>query len=327
MKLRVYFGGQICELFDPNTNALYYNLTQYSMECKINRPEINYYNASILVSNQYGRSMVRPDYFYVAPNDTLYNYQTYAQVNSISPQTGSTAGGTFVTLAGLYFYTDINVPAEIEIGGQPCNLVDFDMTYLPYTTFTCQSTASFASTSGEYYGNRGVNLIIDKGVNTPFVNLSTASPTANAILNVTNKFSFNDPQSESVTVWLKGFLSPQKDSLYSFDIQVNGQAVLYLSTDASSTNKVLIASSQNTSSVKIQLAANQKYFIMAVASISSGSLNFQVNAKMYQTTISNNLANSRVSSYVFNEQQQIEINSTINHETYVFYTNYLHYVK
>ena len=49
------------------------------MYCQLPRPEVNYYNASILVSNEYGRSLVSPSQFFVAPNDTLYNYQTYAR--------------------------------------------------------------------------------------------------------------------------------------------------------------------------------------------------------------------------------------------------------
>lgn len=49
------------------------------MVCKVTKPEINYFNASILVNNQYGRSLVSPNKFYVSPNDNLYNFQTYAR--------------------------------------------------------------------------------------------------------------------------------------------------------------------------------------------------------------------------------------------------------
>jgi hypothetical protein len=59
----------------------YGNLTVNSMVCKADRPEINYFNATILVNNQYGRSLVSPNKFYVSPNDNLYNFQTYARIN------------------------------------------------------------------------------------------------------------------------------------------------------------------------------------------------------------------------------------------------------
>lgn len=48
------------------------------MTCKLNKPEVNYYNASILVNTQYGRSLTSPSKFIVSPDDILYNYQTHA---------------------------------------------------------------------------------------------------------------------------------------------------------------------------------------------------------------------------------------------------------
>ena len=49
------------------------------MTCLLNKPEVNYYNASILVNTQYGRSLSDPKKFYVSPDDSLFNYQTYAR--------------------------------------------------------------------------------------------------------------------------------------------------------------------------------------------------------------------------------------------------------
>ena len=77
-KKRVYVGAQNCQLFNPTTHLLYANLTQYQLKCLIFKPEVNYFNASILVSNEYGRSLAAPNTFYVSPDDNLYNFQTYA---------------------------------------------------------------------------------------------------------------------------------------------------------------------------------------------------------------------------------------------------------
>ena len=38
-------------------------------------------------------------------------------INSVSPQSGSLNGGTFLTIAGQYFYNDANIPAVIDIAG------------------------------------------------------------------------------------------------------------------------------------------------------------------------------------------------------------------
>jgi len=36
----------------------------------------------------------------------------------VSTNTGSLAGGTYLTIQGPYLYTDSNVPADIRIGGK-----------------------------------------------------------------------------------------------------------------------------------------------------------------------------------------------------------------
>ena len=49
------------------------------MYCQLKKPEVSYFNASILVNNQYGRSLAVPTTYLVSPNDNLYHFQTYAR--------------------------------------------------------------------------------------------------------------------------------------------------------------------------------------------------------------------------------------------------------
>ena len=160
---------------------------------------------------------------------------TSIEINSVSPQIGSTAGGN-VNINGQYFYNDIIVPAKIEIGGQACELISFDMQNLPNTTFVCQNSPQ-KQVKNEYYGNRGINLIRD---NVYTADLANAVPSANAVNSIVYKAFFQDTQTIDVTIWLKGFFSPKKDSFYEFSINTNGQAQLFISTDSTSANKVLV---------------------------------------------------------------------------------------
>lgn len=48
------------------------------MKCKLGKPEVNYFLASMLVSNNFGRASVDKRTTYVAPDETLYNFATYA---------------------------------------------------------------------------------------------------------------------------------------------------------------------------------------------------------------------------------------------------------
>ena len=89
----------------------------------------------------------------------------------------------------------------------------------------------------EYCGNRGLTLLVDNGYNS-LTNLNKITPSANAVHSEINKASFKSNSSSQATVWLKGFLNPGKTSLYEFEVKTNGEAILYLSSDSTSANKV-----------------------------------------------------------------------------------------
>ena len=112
------------------------------------------------------------------------------------------------------------------------------MPNLPNTTFVCQNSPQ-KQVNNEYYGNRGINLIRD---NFYTADLANAVPSANAVNSIVYKAFFQDTQTIDVTIWLKGFFSPKKDSFYEFSINTNGQAQLFISTDSTSANKVLFHS-------------------------------------------------------------------------------------
>lgn len=82
------------------------------------------------------------------------------EIDSISPQVGSTQGGTRITITGKYLYTDKNVPATIDIAGEPCKVIDFDMSDQKATRIVCESGPS-QQAQADNYGGRGVTLITD----------------------------------------------------------------------------------------------------------------------------------------------------------------------
>lgn len=166
-------------------------------------------------------------------------YEPNLEISDVSPQRGSTEGGTYVRIKGKYFYDSSDVPASIQIGGQPCDLLNFDMKNLPDSSFVCQSPKISSTSSNEYFGNRGISFYRDD-LYTSFISLATAVPSANAIKDVLNVALYNDTETVDVTIWLRGFISPQRDSLYEFSINTNGDAVLLLSTDSNSANKVRV---------------------------------------------------------------------------------------
>ena len=128
------------------------------------------------------------------------------------------------------------------------------MSNFPNTILTCMTTTP-SIIQNEFYGNRGITLIKDQ-VLTSFINLQTATPSANAASSILNQALYQDTGNSDVTVWLRGFFYPQTSSNYEFTIVTNGNAILMLSNNTSSTNKTLISSRGSTALVgKVYLQA------------------------------------------------------------------------
>lgn len=182
-------------------------------------------------------------------------------IDSVTPLQGSTIGGN-ITITGKYFYNDANVPAKIEIGSQPCDVINFDMSNLPQTTLVCNNLPK-KQTKTEYYGNRGITMTRDN-IYTPFASMATSSPSSNAQTRIIDQASYTDTKSVDVTIWLIGFFNPKKDSTYEFTLNTNSDAQVYLSTDSTSANKSLVSSYSNAVSFNktVDLKANEKYYYL-----------------------------------------------------------------
>lgn len=87
------------------------------MYCKLENTEVGVFNNSLLVSSQYGRSLTSASIYYVTPDEKIYNYQSYAEISSLNTNTGSLLGGTVLSIDGSNFFSDVNLPAVIQIGG------------------------------------------------------------------------------------------------------------------------------------------------------------------------------------------------------------------
>ena len=105
--------------------------------CKLSKAEVGIFNATVLVDGEFGRSLASTSTFYIAPDEKIYNYLSYAgllffiylkkkddfrkkvnlEITSISTNIGGSLGGTFLTINGRYFYSSDNQPADIRIGG------------------------------------------------------------------------------------------------------------------------------------------------------------------------------------------------------------------
>ncbi|CAF0814130.1 unnamed protein product, partial [Brachionus calyciflorus] len=311
---RIYFGGQTCNLMNPLTNDVYQNLTTDTLVCKLEGHEVNLFNATVLVSEEFGRSQSPPSLFYISPNDKIYNFMTYSEINGINIQNGSTQGGLKLTLTGNHFYSDQYLPANIKIADTDCKLVNFQQNNYVDSTLECETSAKPNIDGRNYFfGGRGINLVVDD-VLTTYENLETLTLSGSANYSVVNEMSVNFNQQNPVTALFKGFFAPEKNGNYDFPVETNGYVKVFLSTSEDPNQKTKVTSyKQGVENIvtKKVLQAGKLYYFEAKASSTSGIFSLKVNGRLYETSLVDT-----VSSNVINELQNIEIKSTITNEDF-----------
>lgn len=245
---RVYFSGQLCNLIDPNTFLLYQNLTRNTLVCKLEGQEVSTFNASILVSEEYGRSLASSSIFYISADEKIYNFESHAQIDHINYQSGSKKGGLKLTITGSYFYSDEFLKADINIGDEKCEVTDFKTNNFDDSTLECQVPAYPSSYENRdyFFGGRGINVIVDNKA-TSFSDLFLNLPSVSAKNYMAQNMSVSLNNTDPVTVWFKGYFAPLRSGSYDFTIETNGFAKVYLSLTQDPSNMSMVSSYQNSS--------------------------------------------------------------------------------
>lgn len=136
--------------------------------------------------------------------------------------------------------------------------MSYDRTNITNSKLQCETPAEvLTSTTHEYPGGRGINLIVDN-VLTSINNLVSAQPSLSAQKSYLNQTSYYDESIGSAkTVWMKGFFYPAKSSNYLFTLVSNSSAILFLSEDETAANKIQIASTSTVKTASKYLNANK----------------------------------------------------------------------
>ncbi|RMZ96657.1 Fibrocystin-L [Brachionus plicatilis] len=312
---RIYFNGQLCNLINPDTNLVYQNLTTDSLVCKLEGHEVNVYNATVLVSEEYGRSLTSPTIFYITADEQIYNFESYAEIDHVNYQTGSINGGLKLTLTGNHFYSDESVKAEVKIGNEECKLI----AYMPNNFFDsvleCQVPVGPGQNRSHFYGGRGLNLVVEN-VETDFDGLLSYVPSSSAAKYVTNRMSVSLRQADPATVRFTGYFAPLRSGRYDFPIDTDGYAKVCLSLTQDPNDKTVVSSYEPSSAdySKVYLEAGKYYYIESIGSSSLGSFEMKINARFYDTSLVDT-----VTSNVKNEIQEIEIRSSEKREEFVIF--------
>ncbi|CAF0745209.1 unnamed protein product [Adineta steineri] len=297
---RIYMGGHLCNVINQNTGVIYAAVNDTGLECNFEGTEVGLFNVSMLVTNEFGRALVDPSLYRVSADETFYTFQSYAVISSVSPSTGSTAGGTTVTINGNYFSDSTQYPIEVNVGGQPCTVLGSTQ-----TTIQCQTPAAPTGSQSRYQGGRGLQLYSTSGSNSQATLSSGSPPTPTGSPTWTDDALYVSSSLSAETAWLIGFVRVLKTANFTFILDTNGAGALYVSSDDNPTNKLLIASATSNQSATILLNNNTNYYLFAVGSRPNGNLRLGVQARMHETKLT-----ASPSSLVLNEIQRITVDSS-----------------
>ncbi|CAF1349598.1 unnamed protein product, partial [Rotaria sp. Silwood1] len=296
-------GGQICNVINPITGANYSEVTDSNLLCNFDSNEVG----TMIVTNEYGRSMVRSDLYRISATGQFYNFQTYAIVSSVSPTMGSIEGGTTLVVNGQYFSHTTQYPIIVLVAGEICTILS-----VTSTTIECRTPVNPSIGRSQYQGGRGLQVFSDRIIVSQISMSSTNPPMPSINANQTwiDDALYVSQSSSNETVWIIGFVRVPTTATFSFILKTNGYGVLFLSSNDSPINRTKIADAiTGYKSNPIVLENNTNYYLLCLGSRIGGNLSISIQARMHETTLT-----AGTSSLVTNEIQRIDINTTVTNE-------------
>lgn len=243
--LRVYAASQLCELRGENDTFHGLELdndgtSKYGyMKCLMKGTYVGNTNASFILEGEYGRSMPDSSLLRVASNDQIYMFQTYAEVTSVSPSTGSVKGGTYLTISGQYF-DETKSAVRVMVGGTECDVTQ------PITDGKIECKTDAELSAPKYSGNRGLNYEHFNQTRFGFSDLTNLlnlySNASDYSTSVIDHFYFQEDGWDSYSTRTHGYFVPPHTGDYTLHIKSDDEAILFFSMDEDPANKVQVAS-------------------------------------------------------------------------------------
>ncbi|XP_065660201.1 fibrocystin-L isoform X2 [Hydra vulgaris] len=334
---KMFVGNDICEPFDPETNELigvidtspFYWWNDGWTMCATKIKSVGSWTASLIVSNAAGRSTREKSSKMVDQNDNIYNYQTFAEIESISPKNGSVEGGTIITITGRFFGNNQN-NVKVKVHGVDCAVVLVNETQIKCITGPLNDTYQ---TGDVFPGGRGHDIEIWPKANNYIMDVKNkfndsfpvpvVRNTSYAELQIYSRKQFLPWRYPAISARVTGFLRPPQDGFYHIMINADDGSILEISdspSNMSSTKMVKVCGSTywtqtsffayaEQKSRKMYMRKDREYLFKAYLADGGGEYQLEVGLLGYKT----NLSNADLDK-VFNEFQNLTIYSVYQPE-------------
>uniref|UniRef100_A0A8C5IPZ5 PKHD1 ciliary IPT domain containing fibrocystin/polyductin n=1 Tax=Junco hyemalis TaxID=40217 RepID=A0A8C5IPZ5_JUNHY len=247
------------------------------------------------------RSAVHKGAWLISAKQELFLYQTHPEIFSVFPAKGSLAGGTELTVTGDFF----EKPVQVTAAGVPCKVKHVSPREIRCTT---EAVGEGRRLGAPQPGNRGLLFEVWDDAS----DLTEAGPGYRwqFVPNASSPVRFLSGAKESFSSRLRGFFVAPQTNNYTFWIQADGQASLYLSLSQDPKQKVRIASlpagnsdwSENWAknwselwqpkSQKFELTAGSRYYLEALHHAKTPSKGMRVGVQIHNTWLDPHVVNS-----------------------------------
>ncbi|NXO42711.1 PKHD1 protein, partial [Locustella ochotensis] len=271
-----------------------------TLQCRVEGNHIGSHNVSFSVFNK-GKSAVHKGAWLISAKQELFLYQTHPEIFSVFPAGGSLAGGTDLTVTGDFF----EEPVQVTAAGVPCRVKDVSPREIRCTT---EPVGEGRRLGAPQPGNRGLLFEVWDDAS----DLTEAGPGYRwqFVPNASSPVRFLSGAKKSFSSRLRGFFVAPQTNNYTFWIQADGQASLYLSLSQDPGQKVRIASlpagnsewSENwvknwselwqPKSQKLELTAGSRYYLEALHHGQTPSKGMRVGVQIHNTWLDPRVVNS-----------------------------------
>ncbi|NXI52472.1 PKHD1 protein, partial [Chloroceryle aenea] len=271
-----------------------------TLQCRVEGNHIGSHNVSFSVFNK-GKSAVHKGAWLISAKQELFLYQTHSEITSVFPAGGSLGGGTDLTVMGDFF----EQPVQVIAAGVPCKVKHV---YPQQIRCTTEPVGKDKGLGAPQSGNRGLLFEVWDDAS----DMTEAGPGYRwqFVPNASSPVRLLSGAKKSFSSRLRGFFVAPETNNYTFWIQADGQASLYLSLSHDPGRKRRIASvpdvnlewSENwvknwseqwqPKSQKFELTAGSRYYLEALHHGKALSNGMSIGVQIHNTWLNPHVVNN-----------------------------------
>ncbi|XP_040283144.1 fibrocystin isoform X3 [Bufo bufo] len=292
----------VCTLVDRISESMYPIEVKGeigSLRCRTEGSYIGSQNLTFSIFNK-GKSIVSRDAWSISAKQELFLYQTFSEIRSIFPDVGSVGGGTEVTIKGDFFMD----PVKVSIAGNVCRIKS-----LSPQAVICTTGPNGQYVKAPYPGNRG--LLYEMWAGARVTEMDKLSlQLRSVVLSASSPPDVFLGPGQPIRARLSGFFVSPETNNYTFWIQSDNEAQLFMSQSQGDDAKVVVASIPHgittwndhwdlvwdvqwkQKSSKMELVRGKKYYIELVQRGAGPNVSMKLGVQIHNTWINPDMVNT-----------------------------------